>query len=248
MITQIKMTLEKELGGEDFRPEWTYRLYSECLQEVPFAFGEKLHNNNVTPVSQYLKRNGEKIIWTVNLLGEEAEKYMKPVFQEKQVYHIGPEIKVVDQMIQRIADADSLLAMAAGGGSRGVHQLCFETATAFKSQGQYTNLPTIKLIIQNLVKKWNGCFPEMLIEDEDGQGIDTLIAGLYCSGYRLHDQRYTLKGTCIHGFVGNIVIKNNLKGFHKELADAILLFSGYSGVGIKTALGMGGVRHLFKEK
>lgn len=246
MITQIKMTLEKEPGGEAFRPEWAYRLYSECLREVPFAYGEKLHSNNVTPVSQYLKRNGEKSIWTVNLLGEEAEKYMKPVFLKKQVYHIGPEIKVVDQKVQTIADADSLLAMAAGGS--GLHKLYFETATAFKSQGQYTNLPTIKLIIQNLVKKWNGCFPEMLIEDEDGQGIDALIAGLYCAGYRLHDQRYTLKGTCIHGFTGNIVIKNNLNGFHKELADAILLFSGYSGVGIKTALGMGGVRYLFKEK
>ena len=245
MITQIKMTLEKESGGEAFRPEWAYRLYSECLREVPFAYGEKLHSNNVTPVSQYLKRNGEKIIWTVNLLGEEAEKYLKPVFLEKQVYHIGPEIKVVDQKVQTIADADSLLAMAAGG-SGGLHRLCFETATAFKSQGQYTNLLTIKLIIQSLIKKWNGCFPEMPIEDEDGQGMDALIAGLHCLDYQLHDQRYTLKGTCIHGAAGNIVIKNALKGFHKEFTDALLLFSGYSGVGIKTALGMGGVRHTFK--
>ena len=54
-----------------------------------------------------------------------------------------------------------------------------------------------------------------------------------------------MKGNCIYGFGGHLNIKNNMTGFHKELADALLLFSQYSGIGIKTALGMGGVEHTF---
>ena len=42
--------------------------------------------------------------------------------------------------------------------------------------------------------------------------------------------------------MGELTLENRLSGFHRQLADVLLLFSGYSGVGIKTALGMGGVR------
>ena len=67
--------------------------------------------------------------------------------------------------------------------------------------------------------------------------------GLLCSRFALHDQSYCLKGKRIPGFVGSMTLENKLAGFHRELADALLVFAGYAGVGIKTALGMGGVIH-----
>ena len=72
MITQIKMILEFPNVEETFTPEWAYRLYAGCLKEVSNAYVEKLHENVTTPVSQFLKLENNKIVWTVNLLGEEA--------------------------------------------------------------------------------------------------------------------------------------------------------------------------------
>lgn len=242
MITQIKMILEFPNAEEMFAPEWAYRLYAGCLKDVSNAYVEKLHGNATTPVSQFLKQENSKIVWTVNLLGEEAERNIKPVLLKKDRYDIPKKIRVREKTVKEIRDVEQLFAMAS---TLKKHRLDFVTATAFKSRGQYTNLPTIELCLNNLVRRWNDCFPECFIEDEDGQGIETLGKGLFCTQYRLHDCRYTMKGNCIYGFCGHLNIKNNMTGFHKELADALLLFSQYSGIGIKTALGMGGVEHSY---
>ena len=153
----------------------------------------------------------------------------------------GQVAAVTDFRSESVRDVDDLFALSAR--QDGFHVLRFQTPTAFKSQGQYLNLPTSRLIVQSLLQKWNGCFPDCPIEDEDGQGMETIAAGLRCRRFRLRDQMYYLKGNSIPGFVGEMTLENRLSGFHRELADALLLFSGYSGVGIKTALGMGGVMH-----
>ena len=151
------------------------------------------------------------------------------------------ELRVTAIRSDWVHDVDELFARAAR--QEGRHALRFQTPTAFKSRGQYVNLPTTRLLIQSLVQKWNGSFLDCPIEDEDGQGVETLAAGLRWRGFQLRDQTYRLKGSAIPGFVGRAVVENRLSGFHRQLADALLLFSGYSGVGIKTALGMGGVIH-----
>lgn len=121
-------------------------------------------------------------------------------------------------------------------------RLEFCTATAFKSAGESQILPTVRLILQSLILKWNGCFPQCQIEDEGGEGLEALSAGLVCREFSLRSAEYPLKGVKLPGFVGEMVLENHLKGFHRELANALLLFSGWSGIGMKTTLGMGGVR------
>lgn len=243
MITQIKSILNTEnMPDEEVNSELAYRLYAGYLKELPEQYVEKLHENGITPVSQFLTRENGKLLWTLNLLGEEAEAVIKPVIMEKEVYCIPHEVCVENRSITTVNDVDTLFAMASVSKK---HRLEFATATAFKSQGQYTNLPTLALCIKSLVRKWNASFPEALIDDEDQKGIDQLINDLFCPRYRIHDCKYTLKGKCIYGFRGELTIKNSLTGFQKELADMLLLFSQYSGIGIKTTLGMGGVIHSF---
>lgn len=70
-----------------------------------------------------------------------------------------------------------------------------------------------------------------------------MAQGLECSGFQLRSQTYYLKGNSIPGFTGWMTLENRLTGFHRQLADALLIFSGYTGIGIKTTLGMGGVQH-----
>ena len=98
--------------------------------------------------------------------------------------------------------------------------------------------------MQSLIKKWNGCILDCPIEDEDGQGLEALAAGLRPRSFRLYSRDYVLKGSPIPGVVGELTLENRLEGFHRELADALLCFAPFSGVGIKTTLGMGGVEHM----
>ena len=223
-------------------PEWGYRLYASLLEQVSADFGQEAHDGNVTPVSQYLKASPDgSVQWTVNLLGRSAETVLRDSLEslrELPLTKDGVMFRVEERQVSCVPDAETRLALAER--HSGVHQLHFVTPTAFKSRGQYQNLPTARLIIQSLLKKWNGCVTECPIEDEDGQGLETLADGLRCQSFSLRNQTYFLKGNPIPGFVGSLTLENCLTGFHRILADALLLFADYSGVGIKTTLGMGG--------
>ena len=127
------------------------------------------------------------------------------------------------------------------GSSR--HRLEFRTPACFKSRKEYRILPTTRLVLQSLIQQWNVCFPDCLIEDENGEGTEAMADGLLCRHLQLHDEPYVIKKGEVTGFVGSIVLDNRLDGFHRQLADALLEFSSFAGIGIKTSLGMGGVLH-----
>ena len=225
------------------RPEWAYHLYAALLERAPAAFGIRVHEGSISPVSQYLDRRGGKRIWSVALLGAEAEAALGPPLEEGEPFYLEKEgilLRPAKVEQARIASPEELFLRAGGAGR---HILCFRTPAAFKSRGHYQILPTSRLILQNLIQKWNGCFPGCPIEDEDGQGMEAMAAGLVCSRFQLHDQVYFLKGSAVPGFVGTMTLDNRLSGFHRELAGALLTFAGFAGVGIKTSLGMGGVTH-----
>lgn len=242
MLTRYRLVLTPDQPCRS-RPEWAYRLYAALLAQAPASFGKQVHEMSISPVSQYLDRRGDRLFWMVTLLGQQAESALGPLLEEeapisleKDQVQLRPTLKEADH----IADPEELFARSAG---TGFHHLEIRTAAGFKSRGQYQILPTSRLILQSLVKKWNGCVPECPIEDEDGEGVDALAAGLVCRRFQLRDRIYFLKGNAIPGFVGRLTMENRLSGFQRELTDALLTFSGYVGIGIKTSLGMGGVEH-----
>ena len=242
MLTQYCFSLRVPDGARP-RPEWGYRLYAALLERLPPEFGASVHSGEITPVSQFVSvgRDGG-CLWTVNLLGADSESAVSPALDAADAFALdgGRLLLTIQQRRKRgIPDADTLLQQAAH--STGLHTLTVRTAAAFKSQGRYVSLPTERLIVQSLLKKWNGAIPECPIEDEDGAGMDALANGLRFRGFRLRDAAYSLKGKRIPGFAGVLTLENRLDGFHRQVADALLIFAGFAGIGIKTALGMGGV-------
>lgn len=246
LLTQYQLTLSPDRplsGAESPQPEWAYRLYAALLAGTPTEFCERVHRNGVAPVSQFFVPQGDRLRWTVNLLGEDCAGVLAPRLEMRENYFLNRErvsLRVTGLERQAVEDVDALFALA-GKHSGAPHLLRFRTPAAFKSQKRYVNLPSPWLLIQNLVNRWNGCITQCPIEDEDGQGLRALADGLSFSRFRLESRVYHLKGSGIPGFVGELMVENRLHGFHRQLADALLLFAAYSGVGIKTTLGMGGV-------
>jgi CRISPR-associated endoribonuclease Cas6 len=241
MLTQYCLTLQPDRPCTP-QPEWAYHLYAALLEQAPSAFGAQAHRDAVTPVSQFLSVKNGVLLWTVSLLGEDSEAALSETLERMDrifLHKERAELRVCGTRRRHLRNVDELFTSA----PTGVHRLRFRTATAFKSQGQYLNLPTSRLIVQSLLHKWNGSILECPIEDADGQGMETLSAGLRCREFRLQSQTYHIKGRPIPGFTGTITLENQLTGFHRQLADALLLFASYSGVGIKTTLGLGGVEH-----
>ena len=244
MLTQYCFSLGVPDGARP-RPEWGYRLYAALLERLPADFSASVHGDEITPMSQFLSvRRDGSCFWTANLLGEASENAASPALDAAEAFALDNgrlRLTVRERWKTVIPDANALLERAAC--CNAPHTLTFRTAAAFKSQGRYVRLPTERLILQSLLKKWNGSIPECPIEDEDGAGLDALANGLLFRNFRLRDGSYSLKGTRIPGFTGSLTLENRLNGFHRQIADALLIFSGFAGIGIKTALGMGGVEH-----
>ena len=71
-----------------------------------------------------------------------------------------------------------------------------------------------------------------------------LLEGIRICDYNLHTTRYLLKDNRIPGFIGSLRIDTHLSAPLLEIWKILISFSEYSGIGIKTALGMGGVKLL----
>ena len=194
MLTRYTLRLRPDTP---FHPDlsWSYRLYAAMLEQAPAIFGERSHRDGTTPVSQFLTVGEEGLIWRVTLLGEESRQALDPVLDacaQLQLKRDHVTLHVAERQREQIPDVDTLFALCAGGSGR--HRLQFCTPAAFKSRGAYRILPTTRLLLHSLFQQWNGCFPDCPIEDEDGQGLETMADGLLCSRFALHDQSYCLKG------------------------------------------------------
>ena len=122
-------------------------------------------------------------------------------------------------------------------------EIQFRSAASFKQNGRYVIFPQEKLILQSLVNRWNSFCEEYPLCDPDA--LCMLESGIYIRDYALKSVRYHLKNVYIPAFVGKVTLDSRLPVPLAELWHAILLWADYSGIGIKTALGMGGANVRF---
>ena len=106
--------------------------------------------------------------------------------------------------------------------------------------------PREELLIQSLVNRWNECFPEYTLSDDEA--LAELQSGIHIVDYRLRTCRYRLKGASIPAFVGDIMIEAKLPLVLRDVWNSLLCFAKYRGVGIKTTLGMGGAEIATDDK
>lgn len=115
------------------------------------------------------------------------------------------------------------------------------TPTSFKSQGMTHIFPNISTLLSGVISKINQHSES--IELGDKKMIDSLLEKVYIKNYHLKTQLFYLENIKIKGFLGELEI--GVRGEDKgllHLLHFLILMSEYTGLGIKTALGMGGVR------
>lgn len=214
-----------------------YPLYAAMLERAPAGFAADLHESTVTPVSQSVRADR----WQVSLFGADAIDALAPVLEGMDEVFLRRDRTRLGLQLQEIAHIDSVdQLLDAPPLTQGTMKLV--TPTAFKSGGAYQLLPSQRLILQSLILKWNGCFGGVCPIEDEGGGLEALAEGLRCVSVRLDTRNYPMKRTQIPGVVGSIGYQCTHNGFHRQLANALLTFGQFSGVGIKTALGMGGLQ------
>lgn len=220
-------------------PERAYAFYSCLLSLLPEGYAEAMHEQGETPISQCLYSERGQSFWRVQLLNELSNDGFAATLQELKTLPVNNGDVFLKLLEDKSLTADELIKKARAIESDRFFSLRFLSPTAFKQSGRYTVLPDKELILQSLLNKWNVSFPSYPLEDEDA--FRMLSDGIRVSDYNLRTTRFALKDTKIPGFIGSLRFDTHLSPPLLDICKILLAFSEYSGVGIKTALGMGGI-------
>ena len=242
MIQKFKLTV-KQQNGNPVPSFWSYRMYSAILEQFPPVFVDLLHEQGYTGISQYIsfERETGQSIWTISLLQDTAIESAAPVLMDLDSLDLhGGTISIVKKEIYPSFSAKELLEFSANSPDANLIKLIFPNTTSFKSNGRYAIFPSEELILHSLMDKWNAVFPECAMQDMDAFRL--ILQGIHIREYKLRSSRYRLKQTAIPGFNGELILGARLAAPMMELWKLLCAFAQYSGIGIKTALGMGGTQ------
>ena len=220
-------------------PGRAYAFYSCLLSLLPGEYVDELHRQGETPISQCLYEEKTDTYWKIHLLDQATSDGLSSVLNNLKTLPLNTGEIGLDLIDKETVTAEALIRSARDNVSERFFSLRFLSPTAFKQAGRYYVLPDKELILQSLFNKWNAVFLSYSLEDEDA--FQMILDGIRISDFNLRTTRFLLKDNKIPGFIGNLRIDTNLSAPLMEIWKTLLTFSECSGIGIKTALGMGGV-------
>lgn len=241
LITSIQMELH-EPEKIKLNTNMCSLLHGYIMENINADFAEKMHISELRPFSMSLSRNlDKKWIWRVNTLTDEAGKNIITMLADKEKIYLSHKDLTLDILNYSVSrtDYDKLFEnnYLTANASK---YISFEliTPTAFKSNGRYINYPDLKLIFMSIINKYDKNSASTSILDDNL--IEELASNVTISKYNLRSTYFSLEGTKIPSYMGSMTIKINSNPTTVSLINMLTDFAQYSGVGIKTALGMGG--------
>lgn len=241
MLAKLRMKLQ--VDKEDFGCYQSSNMQGVMMEQIDSAYAEKLHEQGLKPYSQYIV-GGEQKEWVVNTFTKEAyQEIITPLLDgklsefciEKKEMHIkimGKELKTVRK--QELLDEfysdtyDRYLSLE------------FLTPTSFKSDGRYIIIPEARYIYQSLMNKYSAASEDLNMCDEET--LASLTESNSIVQYKLRSTFFLLEGVRIPAFKGEIKIKIAGTATMAKYARLLTRFGEYSGVGIKSAIGMGALQ------
>ena len=234
--------LKLELDNETLDYKQSSNLQGVIMEHIEEEYAEILHQSNLKPYSQCVVKQDDKRIWYIRTLTQEAYKKMIiPLSQlnEFEIKNGQIHANIVRRNFESRAENELLKEFYEIPANRFLN-LTFQTPTAFKSNGKYVFYPDIRMIYQSLMMKYTASSEEMDMIDEDT--LEQLTQNSEIVRYHLRSMSFPLEGVNIPGFVGSIRLKIKGTDTMARYARMLMKYVQYSGVGIKTAMGMGAIR------
>ncbi|MDD3840834.1 MAG: CRISPR system precrRNA processing endoribonuclease RAMP protein Cas6 [Clostridia bacterium] len=244
MLTKIKYKLDFD---QDKKLKMSYGqfLHGFIMENVDPEYGDKLHQSGLKPFSQYLHKTQDTWIWEINILNDEAyEKIAGKIFKDecKELLLRTPNIKIRADKIEKdhTIDYNQLTKkIYLSETQKRYIKIYFRTPCSFKAGGEYQIIPSVLLMYTNLINRFNEYADTITLKDESV--VNHLIEHTKIRDYKLRSFKFPMGKGYVKSFIGELVLNISGPETLASLANLIFEFANYSGIGIKTALGMGGV-------
>ncbi len=223
--------------------EMSSLFHGAVLELLDTEYAHQLHHSSVNPYSMYLSFEGEEVYLHLRTLTKDA--YDRMIFnrldrvESFHLRHNGIHVEV-EERVSECRERRTLLEDFYKERLSPQVTVEFCTPTAFKQRGKYLFLPDIRCIYQSLLNKYEETDEDFAFKDEDT--LFQLVEHTCIRGYRLKSVPFPLEGITVPGFVGELRLSIFAPEPLINLANILFEFGTYSGVGIKTSMGMGGIR------
>ena len=239
MLASLNMLLDAK--GLDY---WKSSVLQGVLMErLDTNYVDFLHNQQMHPYSQYLTVTKDGPVWHIQTLNVEAYHNIIETFMEGppsfKLRHTGQEISVLDHYVDFVDKSDLLDDFYNEQAGRSF-TLEFLTPTAFRQNGRYVILPELRLLCQNLMMKYSAS--SGMIDMMDEEALEQIVENSFITKHRIQSKPFPLEGTSVPGFMGTVTFRCKGTETMARYLRLLLTFGEYSGVGVKTAVGMGAMR------
>ncbi len=244
MLAELRMRLE--VDKEEFGYYQSSNMQGILMEHLKESYAEKLHEQGLKPYSQYVL-GGQQKEWVVKTFTEEAyNEIIIPLldggFSEFRIEKKQMGVKILEKKLKTVPKRELLDEFYSDSCDRYIH-LEFLSPTAFKSDGKYIIIPEVRYLFHSLMNKYSSASDDMEMYDEET--LEQLVGDSNIVQYRLKSLFFPLEGVKIPAFKGELCIKVSGTDTMAKYARLLARFGEYSGIGIKTAIGMGAIQ--FKE-
>lgn len=236
------LILELDDDSIDYRK--SSNLQGVLFENISTEYAEILHEQNLHPYSQYLEKTSDKILWHINTLDDEAgcqiiDTLKKDEFSSFVIKKTNQKINIISKTEHSVNQSD-LMKEFYDNESQRYLDLRILTPTSFKQQGRYVIYPDLRLIFQSLMNKFSAVLPDVQMSDEET--LEQLVNSSQITRYNLRSCTFPMEGVKIPSFMGRITIKCNGSGTMSNFIRLLLRFGEFSGIGVKTGMGMGAIK------
>lgn len=221
---------------------WGSLFHGILMKLLPSETATELHKIALRPYAQYVELlEGNRLRWHIGIWDKETVPLvLRAVMGQSQVELTGRDVvltatgsthesvPVLDFMEKHLVEQEPNRR----------YEIKFKTPCTHKSAEQYALFPSMALIYQNLAKRLSAF--DACANLYDGEVIAQLAAHTQVTRYALKSAPYYLEGTKILGYTGYLCVCTYGPDTLIRLSGLLLSLANYMGVGIKTAMGMGG--------
>lgn len=211
------------------------KIHGAVMGLIPTEYAGELHRNSLQPFSLCCtsEEGSNNIILRISALNSEARVINSALTgcDEIKIYGINEPIKRLSYTSSEI----DIGAQAAKTGDK--VRLSILTPAIYRSGGRSFCTPELTRFFRSTAERY-----VRFTGEGDADYLCGLISKIHLTNYSLSGKSYNISGNIYNGMTGFADIPITRKADDALLMKKLLVFASYSGIGAKTAMGMGGVK------
>ena len=230
MMQRMVIRLRSE-NLDDIHSDLGVKIHGYIMSIIDSDYAEKLHTEALNPFSINVVRDGSELILTINALADEAMQIINALKAvDKIIVKGAPALKVLDYSIENPVGYNDYVDNIKK------YQFNIITPALCKKQGTLYFGTEISQYFKSVALKLNEFENENISEEDIKKAFDCMKI----VGYKFFSKSYKIAPKKLTGMMGSVSFKIHGDYSNCELLKKLIHYSCYSGIGSRTALGMGG--------